>query len=125
MCTYRFASLIIATAALWVASIAGCGPVGTVGAPYETCDSATDVCSQGLACLPTTLPAATGFTGELCTTTCTYSTDCPQDITNYASICVNGQCYTQCPAGSSTCPYGTACLTFSDQTGRAVDICAP
>jgi hypothetical protein len=108
-------------------SMFGCGGGNTVivDDPYESCDPNTDVCSQGTACLGTTLPASAGFTGSLCTVTCAVDTDCPQDITNFAAICVNDQCYTQCPNGGANCPFGTACITFSDQDGNPIDICTP
>ncbi|HXU67750.1 MAG TPA: hypothetical protein VN947_00400 [Polyangia bacterium] len=103
----------------------GGGPVGVVANPYESCDPSVDVCDQGFECLDTTLPASAGFTGSLCTVPCNFDTDCPQDLTNFASICINGQCYTQCPTGGATCPYGTGCVTFSDQDGNLVDLCTP
>jgi hypothetical protein len=101
----------------------GCAS-STIDAPYESCTQA-DGCSNGTACLQTTLPAGSGFTGELCTTGCNTSQDCLQDLSNYAAICVNAQCYIQCPSGGSTCPYGTGCLQFSDQNGDAVNLCTP
>ena len=91
----------------------------------ESCDPSTDTCSQGTECLDTTLPASAGYTGALCTVACSVDTDCPQDLTNFASICVNAQCYTQCPDGGANCPYGTGCVTFSDDAGNPIDICTP
>ena len=112
------------------AFVGGCSPLrvvdsGTIASPYESCDDLTDVCNQGLDCLPTTLPVSAGYTGELCTTGCNTDFDCPQLLSNYASICVNRQCYTQCPDGGAICPYGTGCVTFSDGTGAPIDICTP
>jgi|GEM_PF-3378546 len=99
-------------------------PVGpAVDDPYESCYPG-DRCTQGTACLDTTLPASAGYTGSLCTVTCNVDLDCPQDLTNYASICVNSQCYTQCPTGSRSCPYGTGCITFDSNTGP-ISICTP
>jgi hypothetical protein len=117
--------------ALFASFLAACGgdtggqQQANVVEPYETCDDTTDVCDQGLSCLPTTLPVATGYTGELCTSTCQDDSDCAQDLSNFASICVNGQCYTQCPDGGANCPYGTSCLEFNDDAGNAIDICSP
>jgi hypothetical protein len=104
--------------------LAACGGGGQVDAPYESC-ALNEGCSQGTGCLASTLPASTGYTGASCTTGCNASGDCLQDLSNYAAICVNSQCYIQCPQGSSTCPYGTGCVTFTDQEGIAVDICTP
>jgi hypothetical protein len=104
--------------------VSGCGPVTVVDDPYESCNP-SDSCSQNTACLATTLPASSGFTGYLCTVTCASDSNCPQDLTNYASICVNSQCYTQCPSGGASCPYGTGCVTFSDQNGNLVNLCTP
>lgn len=102
--------------------LAACGPI--TDDPYESCVPG-DTCTQGTQCLATTLPVSTGYTGDLCTVVCAVAGDCPQDITNYAAICVNQQCYTQCPNGSISCPYGTTCITFSDQNNNAVNICTP
>lgn len=101
----------------------GCGG-RTVDQPYETCVHG-DACTQGTVCADTTLPASAGFTGSLCTNGCNTDGDCLQDLTNYAAICVNTQCYIQCPTGGSNCPYGTGCLTFTDQNGNPIDICTP
>lgn len=110
-------------------SVAACtattNSTGTIAYPYESCDEFVDVCDQGLACLPTTLPVSAGYTGELCTTTCRRDLDCPQLLSNYASICINQQCYIRCPDGGALCPYGTGCVTFSDQAGYPFDICTP
>jgi hypothetical protein len=111
-----FAALVCA------AALAACHP--PVDNPYESCN-AGDSCNGGLACLATTLPASAGFTGNLCTSGCNTSNDCLQDITNFAAICVNSQCYIQCPNGGANCPYGTGCVTFSDQVGNPIDICTP
>ena len=104
--------------------LAGCGPLVVVDNPYESC-SAGDACGQGTACYQSSLPASAGFTGNLCSTPCNDSSDCLQDLTNYAAICVNSLCYIQCPTGGSTCPYGTGCVQFSDQSGNAVNLCTP
>ncbi len=121
---YVFVTLSLA------ASLTACTPVqivetSTTAYPYESCDGFTDVCTQGLSCLPTTLPVSAGFTGELCTSGCSTDFDCPQLLSNYAAICVNRQCYTQCPDGGANCPYGTGCVAFSDDFGGSVDICTP
>ena len=95
-----------------------------VDAPYEAC-TLNDGCSGGTACLQTTLPASAGYTGASCTTGCNADADCLQDLSNYAAICVNQQCYIECPNGGANCPYGTGCLTFTDQAGFPVDVCTP
>lgn len=100
-------------------------PVGVVANPYESCDPTLDTCAQQLDCLATTLPASAGYTGYLCTVTCATDADCPQDLNNYAAVCVNEQCYTSCPDGGAACPYGTQCLAFTDDTGAEVDLCSP
>ncbi len=112
---------ILAVALLLV----GCGgPVIVYDDPYESC-TPSETCTQGTACYPTSLPASAGITGYLCTVSCNYDTDCPQDLTNYAAICVNNQCYIQCPVGGVTCPYGTGCVQFSDQGGNLINLCTP
>ncbi len=109
-------------------SVLGCGGGGgstvAVDEPYESCQPG-DVCDQGTVCSGTTLPVSAGFTGNLCTVGCTVDTDCPQDLSNFSSICVNSQCYTQCPDGGANCPYGTGCVTFQDQDGNEFNICTP
>jgi hypothetical protein len=104
-------------------SLAGCSISVSNGtaSPYENC-SAVEVCTGGTACLDSTLPA--GYAGYFCTTTCQASTDCGQDLTNYDAICVNSQCYIQCPTGGITCPYGTSCFTFDSNVGP-VSLCTP
>lgn len=97
---------------------------GTVAAPYESC-TLQDGCTNGTACLPTTLPASAGYTGYSCTNGCNADRDCLQDLNNYAAICVNAQCYIRCPNGSQTCPYGTGCVSFADQEGFLVNVCTP
>jgi hypothetical protein len=119
---FRCSILALVVAALG-AGVLGCG--SALPGAYETCDYGYDACPGGLVCYDTTLPASAGYSGALCTTVCTYSTDCPQLVANYDAICVNGQCYIQCPAGGSTCPYGTGCLEFSDQSGNPIDLCTP
>ncbi len=109
----------------WLGCGGGGGPSGVVANPYESCDPNVDVCAGGTDCLDTTLPVSAGFTGSLCTVACNFDTDCPQDLTNFAAICVNSQCYTQCPNGGSSCPYGTSCISFSDDGGNEVDLCTP
>ena len=118
----------LAFAAALAFSFFGCGGGGggtvVVDQPYESCQ-AGDVCDQGTVCSATTLPVSAGFTGNLCTVQCNVDTDCPQDLSNFASICVNGQCYTQCPDGGANCPYGTGCVTFQDQDANEFNICTP
>jgi hypothetical protein len=104
-------------------ALEGCNAT-VVDAPYESCTPG-EICHGGTQCLPTTLPASAGFTGYLCTNSCATSVDCLQDLSNYAAICVNAQCYIQCPNGGASCPYGTGCVTFQDQAGFAVNICTP
>ncbi len=102
----------------------GCGTNRRVDGPYQAC-APGDGCAQGTVCAGSTLPASAGYTGNLCTTGCNTTNDCLQDLSNYAAICVNSQCYIQCPQGGSTCPYGTGCLTFQDQSGNRIDLCTP
>ena len=115
---------IIAVVGLFGAGVLGCHPLVTANA-YESCDDTVDTCPGGLACLVSTLPASAGFTGEFCSTSCNFATDCPQLIANFDAICVNSLCYIQCPNGGANCPYGTGCATFADQNGDAVDLCTP
>ncbi len=98
--------------------------------PYESCSSG-DTCSMaGITCQGSTL-GATSWTGALCTTTCTSNSDCPQDLSNYSAVCVFyaegiGQCYLTCPGGSSTCPYGQSCFSYSnDYNGGNIELCTP
>jgi hypothetical protein len=123
-----FGSCAVVVAAFGVGVI-GCHsyepvPVVTANA-YETCDDRVDTCPSGLTCTPSTLPASAGFTGEFCSSGCSFSTDCLQLVSNYDAICVNDLCYIQCPDGGAACPYGTGCATFSDQDGNAVNLCTP
>lgn len=103
---------------------AGCG-AGTYDRvnPYESC-AYGDFCTGGLTCAQTTLPASAGYSGSFCTAGCSYSTDCPQLVSNYDAICVNGQCYLQCPTGSRSCPYSQGCLIFDSNVGP-VSLCSP
>jgi hypothetical protein len=43
---------------------------------------------------------------------------------NQTAICVNSQCYLQCPSGGIDCPYGQGCFTFSSNVGP-VSLCSP
>jgi hypothetical protein len=104
--------------------LAACTSPAPVDQPYESC-TLNEGCSQGTGCLATTLPASAGFTGASCTTGCSQDADCLQDLNNYDAICVNGQCYIECPGGGASCPYGTGCLNFSDQNGGDVTVCTP
>ncbi len=109
-----------------VLTAAGCG-FGTGGSqgagPYESC-SYGEYCGYGLSCADTTLPVSAGYTGSFCTAGCNYGSDCPQVVSNYEAICVNGQCYLQCPTGSNSCPYGQGCFTFRSNAGP-VSLCTP
>ena len=116
---------------LWVAlafSLGACGGGGGTSVPldepYESCQAGDD-CDQNTVCAATTLPVSAGFTGNLCTVGCSVDADCPQDLQNFSSICVEDQCYTQCPDGGANCPYGTACVTFQDQFGNEFNLCTP
>lgn len=91
--------------------------------PYDSCSSGDD-CSGGLACVSTTLPASTGFTGYLCTSTCSQDSDCVQVPSSFAANCINSQCYLTCPSNDA-CPYDQSCLTFSDQNGNPISLCSP
>lgn len=103
--------------------LAGCPVATPEDDPYDSCN-AGDECSGGLACLETTLPATSGFSGNLCTSSCSVDTDCVQVPTNFAANCVNGQCYLTCPS-SDSCPFSQSCLTFTDQNGNPVSLCTP
>ena len=103
-------------------SLAACGPV--LDQPYQSCGYG-EACAGGTVCAQTTLPASAGFTGALCTSSCVTSNDCLQDLSNYAAICVNSQCYIECPTGGYSCPYGTGCISFSDQNGYLINLCTP
>ena len=105
--------------------VAGCGAGSgySTDSPSESC-YAGDYCNQGLNCQTTTLPASAGFSGNFCTSSCYDSSDCAQLVSNYDAICVNGQCYLQCPTGGSNCPYGQGCLTFDSNVGP-VSLCSP
>jgi hypothetical protein len=107
--------------ALCLAACGGGG--GQVDAPFDFC-AQNDGCSQGTACIPSTLPLV--FNGFFCSANCNVSSDCPQDFTNFPTICVNQACYLSCPAGSNSCPYTSSCATFQDdQTGELLDLCTP
>ena len=90
--------------------------------PYESCETG-DLCTGGLDCLPTSLPASTGFSGQLCTSTCSSDADCLQDVSNFSAVCVNDQCYLTCPS-SDSCPYSQGCLTFDSNAGP-ISLCTP
>jgi hypothetical protein len=109
-----------------IMTLGGCsgGAPPVVDDPYQSCNPG-DGCTQGTACVATTLPASAGYTGYLCTVQCNTDADCPQDLTNFVSTCVNDQCYTQCPNGGANCPYGTGCLSFADQAGNPINLCTP
>ena len=97
------------------------GPV--TAEPYDSCVPGDD-CLGGLACLDTTLPASSGFSGSFCTSGCNTDSDCLQDITNFDAICVNGQCYLTCPSGGASCPYSQGGFTFDSNAGP-VSLCTP
>jgi hypothetical protein len=109
-------------AVLLILVLAGCGS-RTYVHPYETCGG-DDACSGGLACVETTLPASTGFTGAFCTSGCDYDSDCVQVPSSFEGICVNSQCYLTCPSDEA-CPYDQSCLTFQDQFGTLINLCTP
>jgi hypothetical protein len=103
-------------------ALVSCGPTPEVQ-PYDSCGSG-DTCSGGLACIDTTLPASTGFTGSFCSSTCNTDSDCVQVPTSFAANCVNGQCYLTCPSNDA-CPFDQSCLTFTDQNNNAISLCTP
>jgi hypothetical protein len=98
-------------------------PSSAVDDPYDSC-SGGDECSGGLACIDTTLPVSSGYSGSLCTSTCGSDSDCLQVPENYSAACVNGQCYLTCPSGSGTCPYSQGCFTFDSNAG-SISLCTP
>jgi hypothetical protein len=103
-------------------ALAACASSPLDGA-YEACNPG-DACDQGTVCVETTLPASAGFQGTFCTNGCNTSNDCLQDLSD-SVLCVNSQCYFQCPANGGACPNGTACLSFQDQNGVETDLCTP
>ena len=106
-------------------ALAACGGGNNVFQPYEACTGSADLCTQGFACQASNLPVFAN-TGGLCTVSCGSDPDCLQDLNNFAAICVNSQCYIQCPAGGRTCPYGTACVDFTESdTGDIISLCTP
>jgi hypothetical protein len=120
---FGLAGVFVVVAAGALASCGG-GAYQQVDGAYESCVDG-DACDANLTCTTSTLPSNDGFTGEFCTSGCNTSDDCAQDLSNYASICVNQQCYTQCPDGGGNCPYGTGCIAFTDQDGNAINLCTP
>ena len=120
-----FLGLVLASGMFACGGDVGGGGSGgaTIDAPYESCGQ-YDGCSGGTACIQSTVP--TGYyAGYFCSNGCNSSADCLQDLNNYDAICVNGACYIQCPTGGQTCPYGTGCFAFTDQTNSEVDLCTP
>jgi hypothetical protein len=118
-------------ALLLTAAACGGGGGPQLFQPYDSCDTQNgDGCTSfggiGFACVPTTLPPPVAFTGEFCTVGCATISDCPLAINNFDTICVNSQCYIQCPQGSQTCPYGQGCFPFTDSaTGDIISLCTP
>src|ERR1700712_4469940 len=83
-----------------VTGFTGCGVGGGYGnnaGPYESCSGGVYCAGGALTCAATTLPVSSGYTGSFCTAGCNYGSDCPQVPQNYEALCVNGQCYLQCP----------------------------
>ena len=103
-------------------ALAACASSVPVDDAYEACNPG-DGCAHGTVCAPTSLPAQF-YTGSLCTNGCNTSNDCLQDLSD-SVLCVNSQCYFQCPANGAACPNGTACVSFQDQEGFEVDLCTP
>jgi hypothetical protein len=103
-------------------TVAACSSAPVDGA-YEQCVQG-DACDQGTVCIPTSLPPSLGFGGDLCTNSCNVANDCLQDLSD-SVLCVNQQCYFQCPINGASCPNGTACLSFQDEEGFEVDLCTP
>ena len=114
----RVKQLLIAVALL----VAGCTTTTTTY-PYDLCNPG-DVCAAGLTCASSTLPAGSSFNGYFCTSGCNTAADCVQVPENQTAICVNGQCYLQCPSGGIDCPYGQACFTFDSNVGP-ISLCSP
>jgi hypothetical protein len=113
----------MACVALGAAFATGCSPATVTDDPYDSCDPG-DQCRGGLVCAGTTLPVSSGYSGNLCTSSCSSDGDCLQLVQDYSAICVNDQCYLTCPTGSGSCPYSQGCFTFSSNTGP-VDLCTP
>jgi hypothetical protein len=92
---------------------------------YDTCNPGDGCTDPGFVCVASSVPAvsATG-TGGFCTVGCNVDNDCPLVVGNFATICVNNQCYIQCPTGGANCPFAQACVQFTDSFG-AFNICIP
>lgn len=98
--------------------------------PYEDCGGG-DSCSGATICQAVGL-SAFGVTGNLCTTGCVTNADCPPGLSGFTAVCVatsstGGQCYDQCPSGSSlSCPGATSCRSVVDSfDGTTFNICVP
>jgi hypothetical protein len=120
---YAWAACVLFGAALSSGCSSSPAPAVATEDPYETCEPG-DYCTAGLDCLPTSLPVSSGETGDFCSSTCNGDSDCVQVVTDYTASCVSGQCYLNCLSGND-CPYGQACFQFTDQTGNALNLCAP
>jgi hypothetical protein len=100
-------------------------PAPQIRAAYDSCNPGDGCVDPGFTCVQSNLPAQT-FTGYFCTVIgCAVDNDCPLVVGNFATICVNAQCFIQCPSGSATCPYGQGCVGFPDSTGGTSVICTP
>jgi hypothetical protein len=106
-------------------ALIACGTSVPIRQAYDTCNPG-DGCTDGFFCVQSSVPAVSAAgTGGFCTVGCNLDTDCPLVVGNFATICVNQQCYIQCPTGGANCPFTQACVPFTDQTGATLQICIP
>ncbi len=104
----------------FVALTLGCVPSGSGGLNlYETC-TASDTCSMGTDCLPSSV-SGPGLGGDFCSVTCTVgSSACPGD-----GVCVappgvsTGVCHARC---APICSPGQSCVSASS---AGVAVCVP
>src|SRR3954471_2676944 len=110
----------------FVLALAACGSGRDVFQPYDSCNRANDLGDDSrFDCEQSELPSVS-FTGAFCTVGCGQNSDCPLVINNFDTICVNSQCFIQCPGSGNNCPYGQGCFDFTDaDTGDILSLCTP
>lgn len=92
--------------------------------PYDICAQG-DSCANDQVCMPTSLPASSGYTGSLCTSACSSDLDCL--VTGfYLQACFSGECYITCTPGAGPfCPYGQRCVIYDRANLGDVELCTP